>query len=418
MTVLVTVVGVPEDGCVSLNSRAVAVVEGSRVLAGHERLMHWFPQCDQKRLSYESGYQNWFNSVVDEAEEGNVVVLASGDPLFFGITQALIKRLGANSVRTIASPSSMQLACAEIGVSWQDMKAISLHGRHKDQIKGLVSQMQQGDKFCLLTDSNNTPQKIANHLKRFSQGHWQIWVAENLGAADQRVREFKVDQLCEQDIPFAALNVLVLIRTQESYWGGFGRFADDEDFEKRMPKRGLITKQSVRHVALGELKLEPHHIVWDIGTGSGSIAIESAKQCPLGSVFTLESNADCYSSIQANIQAHATDNVTLIPSKAPQGLEALPTPDSVFVGGSRGEMNIILDHCWQALISGGRIVVSAVTLESVSEILTWAKLNQRTFKVQQIAVSQGVPLASYTRYQAENPIHLFTFKKSTTDNNK
>ncbi|WP_241148893.1 precorrin-6Y C5,15-methyltransferase (decarboxylating) subunit CbiT [Photobacterium sanguinicancri] len=178
-----------------------------------------------------------------------------------------------------------------------------------------------------------------------------------------------------------------------------------------MPKRGLITKQPIRHLALSSMRIRPDHSVWDIGTGSGSVAIEAAKQCWQGQVYTLESNNDCYESIEANIAAHATDNVQLLKVKAPEELASLPQPKSVFIGGSRGEMAAILDSCWQRLADDGVIVATAVTIDSVAELHTWSKQRNVKALVQMVSVSQGVPLAHYTRYQAENPIHLFIFDK-------
>jgi precorrin-6Y C5,15-methyltransferase (decarboxylating) len=156
--------------------------------------------------------------------------------------------------------------------------------------------------------------------------------------------------------------------------------------------------------------------VWDVGTGSGSgsVSIEAAKQCYLGQVFTIESNTECYESIEANLKDHGTDNVRLIKDKAPNQLEHLPAPDSIFVGGSRGNMTSILDTCWEALKPGGVIVGYAVTVDSTCELHQWSKKNQAPTHVQLVNVSNGVPLAHYTRYQAENPIHLFTFTKPQT----
>jgi len=410
----ITVVGIPEDGCMSLSSRAVNAVESARVIAGNNRLLEWFPQFKGQRLSMSQGYQAWFAQVLEESEEGNVVVLASGDPLFFGIGQSLLKQLPHNEVRFIPSPSSMQLACSRIGRPWHNMQAISLHGRrqHYDSIHGLASQIQWGTSYCILTDTHNHPARIAEHLINFAQQDWRVWVCENLGSVEETISEWSLESLaqCSQD-KFSSLNVLVLHRETPHAWGQIGQYASDDDFLKRMPKRGLITKQPVRHLALSSMRIQPHSIVWDIGTGSGSIAIEAAKQCYMGQVFTIESNQECYESILANFHAHGTDNVTLIEDKAPNQLSDLPTPNCIFVGGSRGNMDSILQTCWQAVKPGGVIVASAVTVDSVCELHQWSTASKAPTQVQLVSISTGVPLASYTRYQAENPIHLFTFTK-------
>jgi precorrin-6Y C5,15-methyltransferase (decarboxylating) len=413
MKAAITVVGVPEDGCMGLTSRAVNAVEQARVLAGHPRLLQWFPQFKGSLLPMNEGFKPWFNQIIDESEEGDVVVLASGDPLFYGIGTTLVKRLGQSELRFIPSPSSMQLAFARLALPWQHATCLSLHGR---EIAGLVCQLQQGDLFALLTDSKNTPQVIARHLLHYAETPWQISVCEQLGSPTERIRHYDVETLAAMaDDAFDPLNVMIVKRTVPQYWGGLGQFADDESFEKRMPQRGLITKQPIRHLALGALKIRPAATVWDIGTGSGSIAIEAAKQCWQGKVFTVECNAPCYPAIEANIAAHSTDNVTLIKGKAPAVLIVLPTPDAVFIGGTRGAMADILSHCWQRLNPGGVLVTTAVTIDSVVDIHQWSKQQQLNPKVQLAAISQGVPLAHYTRYQAENPIHLFIFEKPLTE---
>lgn len=407
---LITVVGVPEDGCMSLSSRAVNAVSQARVLAGHSRLLQWFPQFNGRRLTMEQGYQPWFSQLIDESEEGDVVVLASGDPLFYGIGHALIKQLDPQTLRFIPSLSSMQLAFSRLAEPWQDARSISLHGR---ALKGLVAKLQQDDLFAVLTDSINTPVAIARHLLTFGETCWQISVCEQLGASGEVIRQFDVSQLAAmENDDFDPLNVVVLKRRQPRFWGGMGQYADDEAFEKRMPQRGLITKQPIRHLALAALKLRPQSIVWDIGTGSGSIAIESAKQCWQGQVFTVECNEACYAAIEANFITHATDNVTLVKGKAPEAMANLPAPDAVFVGGSRGAIDPILAGAWQQLKPGGVLVTTAVTLDSVVAMYQWSKQHCLDPKVQLAAISQGVPLAHYTRYQADNPIHLFIFEKT------
>jgi len=412
MKAAITIVGVPEDGCTSLTSRAVNAVAQARVLAGHPRLLRWFPQFKGTLLSMSEGFRPWLNQLIDESEEGDVVVLASGDPLFYGIGSTLIKYLDQRELCFIPSPSSMQLAFSRLALPWQDARCLSLHGRG---MSGLVCQLQHGDLFALLTDSTNTPQAIAQHLLHYGETSWQLSVCEQLGAPTERITHYRINELAElTGEDFDPLNVVIAKRTTPNFWGAHGQFADDDAFDKRMPQRGLITKQPIRHLALAEMKLRPAATVWDIGTGSGSIAIEAAKQSWQGKVFTMECNDACYPAIEANIAAHGTDNVTLVKGRAPEALAELPAPDAVFVGGTRGSMADILSHCWQQLAGQGVLVVTAVTIDSVVEIHQWSKQNLLNPKVQLAAVSQGVPLAHYTRYQAENPIHLFIFDKSAT----
>lgn len=405
----ITVVGVPEDGCLSLTSRAVNVVVKARVVAGHPRHLEWFPQFEGVFLDMTSGFSQWMSQVIEESEEGSVVVLASGDPLFFGIGTTLLKKMPANELNFIPTSSSPQLAFSRLGLPWNEARFLSCHGR---SMQGLTSQMQQGDLFAFLTDYKNTPQVLAQHLAAYSETSWTLSVCEQLGGSAERVRHFSVEELCAEISDFDKLNVVVAQRKSHHRWGGHGQFANDESFLKRLPQKGLITKQAVRNLVLTSLKVQPDSVVWDIGSGSGSVAIESAKLCWKGRVYAVECNDPCFDSIQENCRAHGTDNVTLIKAKAPDGLDELPSPDAVFIGGSRGQMDDILYAAWQRLNLGGRLLVSAVTIDTVSEVYQWAKQHQIHLDTQLINISQTQPLAHYQRYQAENPIHLFSMIKT------
>ncbi|PVZ72265.1 precorrin-6y C5,15-methyltransferase (decarboxylating) subunit CbiE [Pelagibaculum spongiae] len=406
---LITLIGVPEDGCNSLSSKAVNAACSARVLAGHSRLMQWFPQFNGKKLLMDDGYKVWLDQLIDEAEEGDIAVLASGDPLFFGIGDKL-DQLFPGQLKVIPSPSSMQLACSRLVLPWQNCRAISLHGR---PLKVLVSRMQQNDLFAILTDTKNTPQIIARHLLQFNQADWQLTVCQNLGGQSEQVDSFSVGQLASVESDFSGLNIVIAKRnsSKQKKWSGQGQYAQDDQFAKRMPKKGLITNRSVRHLALTEMQIQPEHCIWDVGAGSGSVGIEAAKQAWQGEVFSIEANSQCYEGIEANRLAHATDNLQLIKGMAPDALINLPRPNAVFIGGSRGAMNRILDVCWQRLLDDGVIIATAVTLDSVSELFQWAKKQNIQPQVQLINVSYSAPLAHYIRYQAENPIHLFSFSK-------
>jgi precorrin-6Y C5,15-methyltransferase (decarboxylating) len=413
-TALITVVGVPEDGCPGLTSRAVNAVMQARIVAGHARHLEWFPQFNGTFLDMSIGFGEWLNRLIDLSEEGGVVVLASGDPLFFGIGNTLLKKLSANELEFIPSVSAAQLAFSRIGLPWQQARFTSCHGRTglADGC-GLVSQLQQGDLFAILTDANNSPQKIAQHLMRYQQSQWQLYVCEQLGGVNERVSCFQVAELAESEQRFDPLNILVAQYTGTSgkRWGHYGQFATDDSFLKRTPKAGLITKQPVRNLVLTALSLHSKSIFWDIGAGSGSVAVEAAKMCWQGKVFAIECNPDCFDSIDANRCAHGTDNLLLIRQKAPAGLDELPAPDAVFVGGSRGQLTQILDTAWRRLKSQGRIAVSAVTLDTVAEVYQWAKTSHIDLHCQLVNVSETQPLAHYQRYQAQNPIHLFVMTK-------
>lgn len=407
---LISVVGIPEDGCLSLTSRAVSVVSNAKILAGYPRHLTWFPQFSGTFIDMsQQGVSKTIDLLIDASEdETNVVVLASGDPLYFGIGALFVRKIPVKDLAFYPSLTSPQLAFSKLCLPWQEAQTISLHAR---SLAGLVAKLQYGDLFALLTDNINSPQQIAKHLQRYSEDVWNINVCEALSSPDERISNWQLEELAQNTNEFHQLNLLVLQRNKKRVWGGFGQYASDNDFVKRMPNKGLITKEPIRNLALSMLKIMPKSCVWDIGSGSGSIAIEAAKQAYQGCVYAIESNAECYEHIQTNGHSHGTDNVSLVKGIAPHVLDDLPKPNAVFIGGSRGQMHNILDRVWDALIEGGNLACSAITLETVQEILSWCEANNVEAHYQLINISESKKIKHYHAYNAYNPIYLFYLKK-------
>jgi precorrin-6Y C5,15-methyltransferase (decarboxylating) len=404
----VTIIGIGDDGCVGLSARAVNAVAAAQVLVGGERQLAFFPQFTGERLMLKTKLTETLARVAELAGEHNVAILASGDPLFFGIGALAIQKLGAAHVEVLPAPSSMQLAFARAGLKWDDAQFISLHGRAR---AGLLTQLKRLHKVALFTDEENSPRWIASHLLAHGETAWRAWLCEDLGGADERVRQFTVAELaaCEDVRP---LNVLILQRSDEAWREPPAiSFLHEDDFAKRMPKKGLITKREARLLSLAMLQLRPSSIVWDVGAGSGSVAIEAALLAPRGQVFAVEVDPEGVEICRENIRAHAVDNVQVIAGRAPEALAELPDPDAVFVGGSKGSMAEIIDVALARLRDGGRLVVNAITLENVGETYKCLRDKGTEPDVILLNVSRAEPLARYMRYEAQNPIHIFAVDK-------
>jgi precorrin-6Y C5,15-methyltransferase (decarboxylating) len=346
--------------------------------------------------------------IAELSEDRNVCILASGDPLFFGIGRLVIERLGAGCVDVIPQPSSFQLAFARAGVPWDDAGFVSLHSR---PIEGAVIRIARHAKVALFTDDERTPPRIAARMLEYGESAWRAWVCESLGGADERVRPFTLGDLAAAT-DIGPLNVLVLVRTDPA-WRPPPRipFLPEDAFARRMPKKGLITKREVRLITLGALAIRDGDVVWDIGAGSGSVAIEAAKLAPEGRVYAIEVDPEGVAICQDNIRVHGTDNVRVIEGRAPEALAPLETPDAVFVGGSKGSMAAIVDVALDRLRPGGRLVVNAITLENAGE--TYQALRGRDLvpDVTLLQIARSEPLARYLRYEALNPIQIFAVTK-------
>lgn len=408
-TKAVTVIGMSDDGCLSLSARAVNQVAQAQVLVGGERHLSFFPQFDGKKVVVKGELREILNQVEAFASENQVVVLASGDPLFFGIGSLIVKKLGLKQIEIIPHVSSIQLAFARIGVKWDDAIWISLHGR---PIKGFLTRIRKQHKIAVFTDPENSPQAIARYLLSFNETAWNAWVCENLGGVEEHVRLFSLEDLARR-ADISDLNVLILLR-EEASWSEPPAipFLHEDLFAKRMPKKGLITKREVRLLSLGFLNLKGNSVVWDIGAGSGSVSIEAAMLCPEGEVYAVEVDPEGVAICKENLLTHRIDNVTVIEGLAPAALNGLPRPDAVFIGGSKGNLRDILELSLTQLNDGGGLVVNAITFENVQEAYSYFKEKNLNPEVVLLNVARGEPLARYLRYEALNPIHIFAVRKT------
>lgn len=404
----VTVVGLGADGCASLSSRAVSAVARAQVLVGGERQLAFFPQFVGERIVLKAGIDAALTRVAQLANEQTVCVLASGDPLFFGIGARVAKAVGGEHVEFVPTPTSVQWAFAHTGIAWEDAALISVHGR---PVAGFCAQLRAAHKVAVLTDAENSPPRLAARMLEYGERKWQAWVCERLSGPEQRVRQFSLSELAEErDVD--PLNVLLLRRTDEAWRAPPAiPYLPEQDFAKRIPKLGLITKREVRLLSLAALQIRPDSVVWDIGAGSGSVAVEAAMLAPRGQVFAVEADPEGVAICNENARAHGVDNVRVISGRAPEALLGLAAPDAVFVGGSKGNMSPIIDTALAALNPGGRIVINAITLENVAEAYAALKAGCAEPEVTLVQISRGARLAHYQRYEALNPIHILAAGK-------
>jgi precorrin-6Y C5,15-methyltransferase (decarboxylating) len=404
----ISVIGIGDDGCASLTSRAAGAISRAQVLVGGERHLEFFPQFHGERLVLRTGISAVIERAVRLAEDRNVCILASGDPLFHGIGKLVIERAGAEHVDVIPQPSSMQLAFARAGLSWQDATILSLHGRPGESF---VGKLKRASKVGILTDAESSPRRIAAHLLEYGETEWNAWVCENLGGPDERVRAYGLRELARAE-DIGPLNVLILQRVDPSWRPPpVLPFLHEDAFAKRLPRKGLITKREVRLLSLAALGIRSDSVVWDIGAGSGSVSIEAALLAPSGRVYAVEVDAEGVSICRDNVRAHGVDNVRVIAGRAPEALAELETPDAVFVGGSKGSLDEIVGVALDRLRPGGRLVINAITLENAGDAYRLLRGRQLVPEVTLLQVSRAEPLAHYMRYEALNPIQIFAVSK-------
>lgn len=395
LTQSIKLIGMGDNGLASLLPQYLQWIENSEVLVGGERLLEFFPYYKGEKIVVKSGLKKIVETIQNDTRK--IVILASGDPLFYGLGGYLSKKI---NIEVYPHISSVQLAFSKIGESWQDAYITSVHGR---SIKGLIQKIDGYDKIALLTDAENNPKIIAQYLMQFGMTEYKAFVAENLQGENEKTGWYSLEDMKEGT--FSPLNVVILKRNAPSTKWSLG--IEDNEFSQRRPDKGLITKKEIRVLSLHALQLQLDSIVWDIGTCTGSMAIEAAKIAREGQVFAIEKNEGDLANCMENQHKFRTD-LTAIHGKAPEGLETFPNPDAIFIGGTGGNMKELLKVCCERLNDGGRIVLNAATIENLYKALECFKeLNFKT-NILHAQLAHNKPILGMNRFTPLNPIYIIT----------
>ena len=413
------ILGVLDDGVASLGAQARQHLWHADLVIGAARTLHLFAKeiaahAVQRDLTgVLSQVPEWIRAA--QADNQRVVVLATGDPLCHGIAAYLASRLCIEAIEVLPNVSTLQLACARLGLPWQEMKFASVHSKDAGEwqagaapdhgLYALLRDIRQHDRLAVLTSPFNTPDRIARMLvTEHLDSEWEMAVAERLCQPEERVVS-GVSIAEAAQMQFADPNVLLLWRTrQRAPQVLFG--LPDASFEQRHPEKGLITKNEVRAVSLARMQLRADSVVWDIGAGSGSVGLEAARLCRNGHVYAIEKNEDDVAIVQRNRLAMGISNHSLLHGKAPQGLQDWADPDAVFVGGSGGELAELIALILKRLKAQGWLVMNFVTLENLAAAVEALKANGATWDVLQLQAARSKPILHMHRMAAENPVWI------------
>jgi len=414
---MIHVVGIGLDGLAGLSATTQALVTQAQLLVGAPRHLAHFPDSQAERWPLDD-----FRTVIAglrqrlaRPDAGIIVVLASGDPLFFGIGRLLLASLPAEHLSFHPHLSAIQLAFSRIKRPWQGATLVSAHGRSSQT---LVRALQRGDPLiAVLTDGVHRPDAIAQLLLDVDlPGHYHLWVCENLGGAAERVQPLTPVQAAQGS--FDPLNVVILERHPSPppatlpYIGiPDGAFLSFDD------RPGLITKREVRLLVLAELAPQPQQIIWDIGAGTGSVSIELGRLVPTAQIYAIEKTAMGATLIRQNCERFGVTNVTAIHGKAPTALADLPAPHRIFIGGSGGKLTAILDTCQARIQSPGLMVLALATLESQAQVLQWQANHADNWQCHllQVNLARSTSVGSLTRWSPLNPVTIVTLKALQTE---
>jgi len=353
-------------GCQGLTAQQTGMLIRCRLIIGDTRHLPLVKGMAAEQLPI-SPLTPALASIRQALASGDVGVLASGDPLFFGIVRMLLTEFGADQLVVFPALSTMQEACARFKLPWDDMKTISLHGRKTLHAPGLLL---GSEKTFVFTDRHNTPAHLAQQLIEYLEliedepllAQCRVHVAENLGATDERLFSGTIAEVATQD--FAELNVLIVTRPPLA-GEDLPMFGLTET--EIAHSRGLITKDEVRAVTLHALRLPSTGVFWDLGAGSGSISVAVARLHPGLTVFAVDQHPEAFANVKKNIRQFGCYNIIPIQGEATALLCGLPDPDRVFIGGSGGKLSAIIGQVAKRLPAEGRMVVNGVIGQTVAE---------------------------------------------------
>jgi precorrin-6B C5,15-methyltransferase / cobalt-precorrin-6B C5,C15-methyltransferase len=392
-----------------LSQRALRWIESAEVLMGERRHLECFPGHAARKLDLPSPLEEAFEQIERLAVAKRTAVLASGDPLFFGIGQRLVSRLGKERVLVFPNVTSVQALFARLGESWTNVKVVSLHGRRSIPQGAWLRELRSHSRVALFTDAERTPAEIARQLLEAGFHDRSIAVGEDLGLPSERVRRLSLEEAA--GLSFSPLNLVAILPGQEPLEGSASPPGEpvigipENAFSH---EAGLITKMEVRAVVLAYLQLGPHMVLWDLGAGSGSVSIEASRLVRLKQAIAVEKNAGRFGQLVENLRRFGCYEIRAIEANAGEVLDGLPDPDRVFIGGSGGSLGEILPGVSRRLRAGGRIVQTAVTLETLEYAgAFWRREGLDTSTVQ-LQVNRSVPIGKTSRFEALNPVFVIS----------
>ncbi|MGB5634970.1 MAG: precorrin-6y C5,15-methyltransferase (decarboxylating) subunit CbiE [Waterburya sp.] len=412
---IIAVVGIGLDGEDGLTKDAQEILQQATFLAGSKRHLSYFVDHPASKLELAN-----LKTGIDEIAKANlanhsVVILASGDPLFFGFGRLLLEYFDQSQIKFYPHFSSVQLAFNCLKIPWQDAQFISVHGRNLDQLVRLFKQGKS--KIAVLTDSNNHPSAIARLLIALDLPvNYSFYICENLGDSREKVSHFSPEEITKlsslDSNSFASLNVLIIIREVQLDNLDLANLPliglPDSSFLSFGDRPSLITKKEIRLAILGELALQPKQTVWDLGAGTGSVSIEIARLSPSSQIYAVEKTTMGSTLITKNSQRFKVNNVNIINGKAPEVLLNLPNPERIFIGGSGGDITDILNICSQKLTTKGIIVMSFATIEYQYQAINWLSNNSWQYRLLQLQISRSTPISHLTRFTPLNPVTIIT----------
>jgi precorrin-6B C5,15-methyltransferase / cobalt-precorrin-6B C5,C15-methyltransferase len=406
----VYIVGIGDDGVEGMTAQARRLVEAADVLVGPESCASLVPPVLRSRLVAAANLEE----LVERIEAGGsrkIVVLASGDPLFYGTARYVCSKFGKDRFEVVPHVSSMQLAFARVKESWEEAFLANVSGQ---SIERIVDRIRSSETAGLFTSDQWPAPAVARALLDEGIDYFHAYVCENLGSPDERVTQGSLAEIAKDS--FASPNVMILVRKARTAdtpgQVGTRLFGNpDECFLQSRPKRGLLTPAEVRSLALAELQLRTASIMWDVGAGSGSVGLEAARIARDGRVYAIEMDPDDHALIRENAGRFGVTNLDPVLGKAPEAWASLPDPDAIYVGGSGRDVSMLVELAWNRLRAGGRLVTACNSIENLAAMHSLLRSRSSDAAYWMINIARGIEQLDRIRFEAINPIFMIAATK-------
>jgi precorrin-6B C5,15-methyltransferase / cobalt-precorrin-6B C5,C15-methyltransferase len=393
-------VGIGEDGLEGLTPAARRLIAQAVFIVGGKRHLALAGPLKAETMIWPSPIENALDAI--EAHRGRpVCALASGDPFFFGVGAMLMRRFTSDEMTSVPAPSAFALVASRLGWSQQDCALLTLHGR---PLEAIIPHLQPGARIVALSWDDATPAKLAALLTQRGMGRSRLTICEAMGGLSERIRTTEAQDFVLDN--FAALNTIALEVVSERGARVLARTAGlpDEWFEHD----GQITKREIRATTLSLLAPRRGDLLWDVGSGSGSVAIEWMLADPANRAVAIEVRHDRAERIARNALSFGVPGLSVVTGEAPHVFADVTPPDAIFIGGGATAPGMI-ERALSALAPGGRLVVNAVTLETQAACVDWRA--RWGGELTQIAIAQAEPVGRYSGWRAAMPIVQWRFIK-------
>ena len=391
MTPWLHIVGIGEDGLDGLTSATRAVIDAAEVIVGGERHHGLIGNPEAERIRWPSPFDALLETLLSQKGR-RVVVLATGDPLWFSVGAKIGRSIDPAQITYHPQLSAFQLAAARMGWSMADLETLTVHGRPVEQ---MIAFIQPDQRLLVLTTGAETPAQIARFLTDRGFGESRLTVLAHMGGAKEQRFDSSARDWSHVVPEFNTLAVECVASPDAALLPRVPGLADDLFLHD-----GTMTKREIRAATVAKLMPMRGALLWDVGTGCGSVAIEWLRAARFSRAIGIEDRADRRTFAATNAQALGVPSLKLVEGRAPAALEGLDAPDAIFIGG--GLTRITFDACWQALRPLGRLVANGVTLES--EALLLALHKEYGGDLVQMSVSRAQPLGNWTGWKPSRPV--------------